>query len=262
MMRSEARGDPLATTVTVFFALTLVGGIALLGSLSYRIINSRPRPPAKVAVIVPSTTPSPAPTATTRATLEPTPTQGPSPTATITPSPAPASCQEGLSDGGFETGDAWTIVETAYSAGYVNKPAEYVTNPVRSGDRALRLGIAEGDNVFSYSAIDHPVAIPADVTAVRLSMWLLPVSGDRDEDLQYVLLLKEGGGYDVLMWERSDEPEWQRREFSLDAYRGQEVVVHIGVRNDGERGLTCMYVDDVSLALCYGATPTPYPTEE
>ena len=258
-MRSEAQRDPMATTLVAFLALTLLVGMVLLGSVGYRLFANWSRPPAEPPV-APKVLSVPSPQA--RAAQVPTATLGPSSTATLAPTATPRSCREGIRDGGFEAGEGWTIVQTAYLAGYVNQPAEYVANPVRSGERALRLGIAEGENVYSYSAVDQPVNIPLDVTSARLSMWLLPVSEAPDEDLQYVLLLKEGGGYDVLMWERRQAQSWQRREFSLDVYRGQEVVVHIGVRNDGGQGLTSMYVDDVSLALCYGATPTPHPATE
>jgi hypothetical protein len=80
--------------------------------------------------------------------------------------------------------------------------------------------------------------------------------------MQYLLLLKEDGSYDILMWERTGATDWRRRELSLDAYRGQQATIRFGVHNDGKGGLTAMYVDDVSLTLCRGVTPTPYAPSE
>ena len=204
---------------------------------------------------------TPTPTATPRPTLVPTPSATPTPTPTVTPllTPCPTptmppkGCVEGIRDGGFETGDGWSILETSYRAGYV-------TGPVRSGSRALRLGIAEGPDVASYSSAEQAVMIPSDASAARLSFWMYRVSADQSGDLQYLLILDEGGGYESALWELRHAPSWERREVSLDAYRGQRVVLRFGVRNDGDGARTAMYIDDVAVALCVGATPTPEPT--
>lgn len=249
----------VATGLLLFLIVSLVAGTGLLGLVAYDLALAA-GPPEPIA----AATTSPAPTASAVpaeavATSAPQPSAAP---ATPTAPPAePGSCREGLVDGGFEAGEGWEIVLTAYSAGYVNQPAEYVANPVRSGTGAMRLGIAEGRNVYSYSAVDQAVTIPAEATAARLSFWYLPVSGQRDDDVQYLLVLKESGGYDVLLWELRSAAEWERLEFALDGYRGQRVTLHWGVRNDGRGDRTVMYLDDVSLALCFGVTPTPYAGE-
>ncbi len=175
-----------------------------------------------------------------------------------TPSPAaspggtPEPCREGLQDPGFETGEGWEFPATVVQVG-----SQYVTSQVHGGQRALRLGATEGTDVFSYSSAEQSVSIPADVAAARLSFWIYPVSSDEADDLQYVLVLDENGDFQQLMWELTNASGWQRREVSLDAYRGQRVTVRFGVKNDGDGARTAMYVDDVSLALCAGATPTP-----
>jgi hypothetical protein len=254
-MAGETRERAFTLGLGVLLSLTLISGLGLLGRAAYGLALTTPTPaPGRPSPtrVVPTPTATPSPTGTPAPS--PTVTPRPSPTAT----PAPSPCREGLLDGGFEAGEGWQIVLTAYSAGYVNKPAEYVTNPVRSGQHAMRLGITEGRNTYSYSAVDQAVQIPADADAATLSFWYLPVSVRSDDDVQYLLILKEGGGYDVLLWELRSAQDWQRLEFTLDAYRGKRVTLHFGVRNDGRGDMTAMYVDDVSLALCYGATPTPY----
>lgn len=253
--------------MAALLSLALIAGLAMLSQLAPQAAAAlRPRP-TQTALLLPSETPTgtptstPSPSATATPTASPTATVAPQPTATPsnTPTPPPA-CTELLRDGGFETGDAWAIVSTAYVAGYVSRPASYVTEPVHSGQRALRLGISEGPDLFSYSAAEQWVTIPAEVAAARLSLWLHLVTAARADDAQFVLILKEKGGYDVLMQVLANNTGWQRVEFSLDAYRGQRIAIHFEVRNNGDGRLTAMYVDDVSLVLCPRLTPTPYPT--
>ena len=188
--------------------------------------------------VCPSTSPPPTPS--------PTPTARPSPTAT-------PGCVEAIRDGGFEVGTGWTLLDTAY-------PAAYTTSPVHSGHQALRVGIAAGADVYSYSSAEQSITIPADASLARLSFWVYPQSADQSansNDVQYLLLLDEGGGSTSLMWEHTNATGWQQREISLDAYRGQQVTLRFGVRNDGNGATTVMYVDDVSLTYCVGAISTP-----
>ena len=267
MAISEPQHRWTAGLIIVLLVLTLVLGVVLFAQLVRQIIISQSAQ-TPVPVIEPAATATPEPTAT--ATLQPSPTVSPSPTATpsatspptvapsATPTWTPEPCHEGLQNPGFETREGWKILDTAYQAGYVG--SEYVTNPVRSGQQALRLGITEGTDVFSYSSAEQTIAIPAEATAARLSFWIYPVSAARRPgDLQYVLLLDEKGTYRRLVWELTNASGWQRREFSLNAYRGQQVTVRFGVKNDGDGARTAMYVDDVSLLLCFEASPTPQP---
>jgi len=250
--------------ISTFFLVTLVLGAYLLLGFALRLAAAwASRPTPEPAATGQAPTPLPTRLRVGAATATRIPGRTPVPTATPAPSATPvvaAACAEGLRDGGFEAGGAWEIVNTAYTAGYVSKPAAYVTNPVHSGERALRLGITEGPDVFSYSAADQAVTIPADAVSVRLSVWMYLTSSDRAGDGQYLLILKQGGGYDTLMWELSDAPNWQRREYSLNAYRGQRITIHFEAHNDGDGALTAMYVDDVSLTVCRaGPAPSPSP---
>ncbi len=245
----------LTMVVTLLLTVSLGAGVYLLVLLTSRLTEgwaSRPTPPPPPATAVPTPWPTRPRVAVAEATRIPDPTATPPPTATPEPTRIPVSgnCYEGLSNGGFETGGAWDIPKTAYVAGYVNRPAAYVSNPVHTGERALRLGIPDGPDVFSYSAGGQDVSIPEDAQSARLSFWTYPVSADSKGDGQFVLLLKPGGGYDTLVWELANRDTWQYREFSLDAYRGETITVHFEVHNDGDGALTAMYVDDVRLTIC------------
>ena len=206
-------------------------------------------------------TPSPSPTATWTATASPTntptktvlPTPSPSLTMTLTPSPTPG-CSDLVVDGGFEWDDeAWHIPPTAYSAGYT-------TTYAHSGQRSMRLGIASGSNVYSYSTVWQAIHVPANAQDAVLTFWYYLVSGDTVGDLQYALIQDEHGL--ILNWAlsvRSNAQTWTLKEYSLAAYKGEDIRISFGVYNDGGSGTTAMYVDDVSAPIC-GLTPTPSAT--
>jgi len=125
-----------------------------------------------------------------------------------------------------------------------------VQAPVRSGRQALRLGIVEGTDLFSYSSAEQTVTIPAHVASARLSFWIHGVTAATSRDVQYVLLFDRPDHYRTLLWRLASDEGWQPYEFSLDEYRGREVTLRFGVRNDGDGARTAMFVDDVSLELC------------
>ena len=194
----------------------------------------------------------PTPTAT------PTRSPIPSPTLTVTlmptPSPAASATPGGCDlviDGSVETNDeAWHTPQTTY-------PAGYSTARAYTGLRSMRLGMQPGDNVYSFSTAWQALHVPAGAHNVVLSFWYYPISTDIVGDYQYALVLDEHGN--ILSWVlnvRSNAQAWTRKEFTLDAYAGQDIRISFGVYNDGGGGATTMYVDDVSVPIC-AATPTP-----
>lgn len=178
----------------------------------------------------------------------------PSMTATITPSPTPG-CTDLIVDGGFEWDDeAWDFP--------IPGRADYTTAYAHRGQRSMRVGIASGDNVRTYSTVWQAIHVPVNAQDPILTLWYYPISGDTVHDLQYALILDEHGV--ILDWVfsvRSDSQSWVRREYSLAEYQGMNVRVSFGVYNDGEGGITAMYVDDVSLPIC-GPQPTPSATPD
>ena len=174
------------------------------------------------------------------------------------------SCAEGIANGGFEDDGDWLILGTPY-------PAAYTTTITHSGVRSMRAGIVEpGDNVYSYSSFRQTVSVPTDTVGATLRFWLYPVSGDplgtlrhpvwplaasiEDAalagDLQYVIVIDED---DVISWlvsQRTNDQEWTLYELDVGSYAGQTVKLQFGAYNDGEGGVTAMYVDDVSLEVC------------
>lgn len=183
-------------------------------------------------------TPPPTPTLTPVPGVTPSPTPTPQPGATSTPVPA----GELLLNGGFEGDEGWIFGKTVI-------PGGYVTEPKKSGQRAVRLGIVDGGHVFSFSSVWQKVTIPAEAKSANLTAWLFPVSQDTaDTDRQIVLILNHRfQPLQFLQNDLSNEAAWVQRSYDVSAYRGQTIYVYFGVVNRGAATRSGMYVDDVSL---------------
>ena len=220
--------------------------------------------PTRTSTPTPTATRTSTPTATNTPTRTSTPTLTDTPTRTSTPTltatrtstptatPIPGGCTNLLVNGDFENNSGWTFGSTA-------RPAAYVTAPVHSGARALRLGIAPGTaNAASHSSAYQPVVIPAWPTGVFLHFWQRPGGGEA-ADYREVLLLNTSYGL-VATIERSSaagNDQWQEKTFDLTAYRNRTLVLYFNVYNNGGGSLTRNYLDDTALLAC---VPTPTPT--
>ncbi len=191
----------------------------------------------------------PTPTVTLSATA--TPTLAPTPSPTTRPT---VGCDDLIVNGGFEEDGGWYIPATVHSAGY--SELEW-----HSGRRSMRLGIDEGNDVYSYSTARQAVYVPAGATAPVLAFWYYPVSADTIHDQQYVRVEDELGSSDWVFRLRSNAQQWLRWEYALpEDFRGHVVTILAGVFNNGDgSGTTAMYLDDVSLTTC-GPEATPTPT--
>jgi hypothetical protein len=175
-----------------------------------------------------------------------------------------AVCEELIEDGGFEAVGAWEIPVTRYSAAYA-------TAEVHTGSQSMRVGIVDpADNRYAYSSARQWVTIPGDASSATLGFWLYAISGDPaavpppsrplaaspemaglKDDAQYVLVLDEDEDWiDTLLWQRSDGRAWTYHEVDLLGYAGRTIKLHFGAFNNGEGGVTGIYVDDVSLEVC------------
>jgi hypothetical protein len=203
-----------------------------------------------------------------------------------------AACNDLITNGGFETDEAWQLPITEYTAAYSTAAAH-------SGSRSVRTGITvPADNRYSYSSARQMVTIPSDATSATLRVWLYPISdevltkanllkgiqplADRPTepefgaefmagDVQYVLVLDPGANpvdpvddklIETLLWMRSDAQQWQFYTFDLAKYAGDTIKIQVGTYNDGFSGATAMYADDIALEACDDVIlpPTPTPT--
>jgi PKD repeat protein len=163
------------------------------------------------------------------------------PTPTPTPTQTPRAPMQLIINSSFETNEAWQMPPTAY-------PADYSTERAHTGLRSMRLGITSGDNVYSYSSCQQPVAIPAGLEQADLSFYYFPMMDAPGGDWLYFCVLDANTDVSLQChtWGVVNG-SWQQHTFSLLSYAGLQVKVHFGVRNDGTGGLSSVYLDDVEL---------------
>ena len=76
-------------------------------------------------------------------------------------------------------------------------------------------------------------------------------------DVQYLLILdKYGAWIDYLLWQCEDDQQWLPFSYDLSAYAGQTISLQFGTYNTGVGGVTSMYIDEVSLEVCWPEEPT------
>ncbi len=182
-------------------------------------------------------------------------------------SQAPPGCQEVLINGDMEAATGWTFPPTAATGGYSSE--QY-----HSPQRSARLGIVQGDPVYSFSSMRQQISLPAGAQAVlQWHMW--PRSEPFDaEDLQIVTLLQPPYLTHLrTVWDdvRNDQA-WMTCSFDISEYLEQDITLQFSVRNNDRGGISALYVDDASVLVCDApqpvlegcllatATPTPTPT--
>ena len=199
------------------------------------------------------------PTRTPPGTPSPTWTATPSTTATDTATPTPTvsatpECTQLIVNPGFETDEAWHIVDDLdpiYPAG-------------RSRSRghggslwSMRLGSDTGYPLESWSAVEQTVEIPEEATHAQLSFYYYPVPGFETGDYIYFWVLDAASGAELRSEFWMDEPsawnQWNLRSADLLEFAGQRITLRFGVYNDGEDGITAVYLDDVD--LCVASAP-------
>ncbi|MBN1536664.1 MAG: carboxypeptidase regulatory-like domain-containing protein [Anaerolineales bacterium] len=185
-------------------------------------------------------------------------------------------CYEEVVNGKFEKDKAWHIHGSRF-------PAGYSTWEAHKGLRSMRTGIFHPWlNTYSYSVFSQYVDIPTATVAVTLTFWIYQDSTEyttaalsseanglesSDEvlagDVNYVKLLDTNHNtLATLMQEKDDVDAWVKYTFLLEGFDGQRLQLVFGTYNDGEGGVTGMFVDDVSLVHCVDpGTIPPAPVE-
>lgn len=205
----------------------------------------------------------------TPSTATPTPTV----TLTTTPTPLPTPLPEGcvtneIPNGGFENDTAWIFGDDPV-------PPSYVSNPVRSGVRSVRLGIDPATvpgltAKTSFSSIRQAIDLPTTANVARLSWWHF----DRTEEgvlaevprmilvdrQELVLLNMDLSTLAVLYSARLNGGAWVQSSVDLTNFRGRPLFLYFNVLNDGNNLRTWQFIDDVTLTLCFPPTPIPTPT--
>ena len=211
---------------------------------------------------------APTPTPPLTPTITPTSTITPIPTITLTPTDAPpGTCEERVSNGGFESVTAWDMVRSVYTY-----------NEAHGGLQSAQLGLlpdvqmvepAKGREInllgetaplgAVYHTAYQTISLPADAENIKLDFWYKPGTKAAGEDWQRVLLLKSGSYSFVaeLMRVLEDDGMWRYVSFDLSKYAGRSLILYFETYNDstGSSARTWMHVDDVSVQACNGASP-------
>jgi len=146
-----------------------------------------------------------------------------------------------LINGSFNANSGWTLIGDATYSGTVSY----------DDARALQLGPANGANAALDSAIVQTVTIPISATVAQLNLRVYPVTSESqpDSDAQYVSITPADTPTTsmLLLKMLSNAQQWQRYSFDLRSFAGQAIGVRVGVINDGQNGVTALYVDNASL---------------
>jgi hypothetical protein len=196
----------------------------------------------------------------------PTPLPPTTAPATLTPLPTlPSGCTSNtIQNGGFETDGFWIFGDDPV-------PPAYTSTTVRSGLRAVRLGIDPAlgsgfQNRKSFSSVRQPFIIPAEASIAQLRWWNFYRTEEAQtdspglaEDKQQVILLNPDlSTHTVLRSVRRNNNAWIEELVDLTPFRGKSLILYFNAYNDGNGQRTWQFLDDVVINVCFPAvTPTP-----
>jgi len=166
---------------------------------------------------------------------------------------AAVACTNLLINSDMESNAGWVFGDTPARA-------EYVTSRYTSPHRSILLGITNGINEHSYSSIQQLVNVPVG-SSLRLLAHVYPMSQPYDsDDAQELIIMNSTGQPLRRMWaDTSNVQVWQTLEFNLSDFMGMPISVYFNVFNDGAGGVSAMYIDDVTLEICYDGASSPTP---
>ncbi len=172
---------------------------------------------------------------------------------------AAVSCTNLLVNSDMESNAGWVFGDTPARA-------HYATDRYLSPYRSIFLGISSAPNTRSYSSMQQLVNVPMG-SSLRLRAHVYPLSQPYDgDDAQELIIMNSTGQPLYRAWTSiSNAQAWQTLEFDLSNFMGMPIGIYFNVFNDGAGGVSAMYIDDVTLEICYGgaitpATPTPTAT--
>jgi hypothetical protein len=162
------------------------------------------------------------------------------------PPPPPVPCQELIVNGGFEERRGWVLPVTTFSARY------RLQQPIYAGAASLQLGIPEMNrNRFSYSTAYQWITLPVNASKItlRAQVWR-GGPGPSERDMHYLWVTTVRDRDYVVFQSRVNPRAWEEVTYDLTPLKGQRVRLLFGVYNNGLRGKSEMYVDEVSIRAC------------
>ena len=150
-------------------------------------------------------------------------------------------------NGGFEDDRVWRTPLTR-SAG------EYSNVQVHSGDWSMQLGARGRGILESYSIAQTLITVPQDVDSAGISFWYYPNSLDvAGGDLASLHIFNESLSFarEIFSYPVTGEQAWTHVAFDLTGFRGDTIMLHFLIINDGDGIPTTVFIDDVELQYCY-----------
>ncbi len=162
----------------------------------------------------------------------------------------PANCIYVEQDGDFEAGGVWRFAETA-SPGFVDETMAH------SGVRSAFVGVpADAENQMVDSTVWQKMRLPTS-ERITASLWLRSQPGDENDNRYIVVWDLETDESTVLLYEQATEEDWREVSVDLTPFAGKDILLVMGVHNDGENLKASMWVDDVHVIACNPSTATP-----
>ncbi len=161
------------------------------------------------------------------------------------------ACEEIVLNGSFEDEEdsKWVLPVTA-------RQPEYAQEIVHSGKKALRLGnVDQKDDLSTHSVTTQKILIPNSAKSATLTFWYYPISVDAGGgDYHGALVYNSDVSFirRKLLREISNDQAWTLETHDLSALRGEYVNLYFYVESDGDQNASGMYLDDVSVEVCYG----------
>ncbi|MBN1487560.1 MAG: N-acetylmuramoyl-L-alanine amidase [Anaerolineae bacterium] len=153
-------------------------------------------------------------------------------------------------------GECWTVLASGFESedGWSYNRAIRVDNPVYQGSFAAQVGIPPGvtqDEQESYSSVSHLLALPSNVDIMLRYYAYAVASGEDADDRAYLSLRDESGPtLDTEFSGVSNAQQWESRSYDLSRFAGNNVILYLGVFNDGDTDTAAMYIDQVVIEAC------------
>ncbi len=162
----------------------------------------------------------------------------------------PSHCVYVEQDGSFETEGTWQFAETA-SAGFLDATV------ARSGARSAFVGIpVDAENLDVDSTVWQEMQLPA-AGQITATLWLRSQAGDGNDKRYIVVWDMVTDESTVLLYEQVPEEDWREISIDLNPFAGKDILLVVGVHNDGAGLKAGMWVDDVHVLACDLLTTPP-----
>jgi len=173
-----------------------------------------------------------------------------SPRATQAQDGPPANCVYVEQGGDFETEGAWQFTETA-STGFLDAAVAH------DGAQSAFLGIpADAENKEADSTVWQKMHLP-EAKTITATLWLRSQAGDAQDNRYIVIWDLATDESTIVLYERVPEEDWRKVSVDISTFAGKDILLIIGVHNDGKNDKAGVWVDDARVMACGLQNMTP-----